>query len=101
MEQRTTVEIIRETTNSREHSVAGGVAGQIRAQNRFRTIWWIALAGLSWGGLVRRLSVDWSVNPQYGYGWSVPVLAVWLFWRRWLERPEPQAPRARWSLGML
>jgi exosortase len=101
MEQRTTVEIIRETTNSRGHSVVGGVAGQIRAQNWFRTIWWVALAGLSWGSLVRRLSVDWSVNPQYGYGWSVPVLAVWLFWRRWLERPEPQAPRARWSLGLL
>ncbi len=45
----------------------------------------------------RFLSIEWSVNPQYSYGWGVPVLAAYLFWKRWLYRPEPDS-RGNFSL---
>ncbi len=50
-----------------------------------------------------RLYNEWTANPQYAYGWSVPFLAGYLFWRRWKHRPEPRSPRfvrsALWLLG--
>lgn len=53
---------------------------------------------LFWGGLwlllFRALWVDWETNPQYGYGWLVPLLMAGLFWRRWETRPPP-TPVAR------
>jgi exosortase len=39
--------------------------------------------------VINHLQVEWSQNPQYHYAWSVPFLAVFLFWKRWLERPSP------------
>jgi exosortase len=42
-----------------------------------------------WGDLTRQLAFHWSTNPQYAYGWSVPVLALFLFWEAWLSRPDP------------
>jgi exosortase len=38
------------------------------------------------------LSGEWSVNEQYNYGWFVPFFAVYLFWLRWEDRPEPSPP---------
>src|SRR5262245_13876427 len=54
---------------------------------------WMAVGvlGFIWLLLLARLRVDWSVNPQYGYGWIVPVLALALTWRRWRLRPAPNA----------
>jgi len=42
-----------------------------------------------WCLLFNQLRVDWEVNPQYNYGWFVPLLALGLFWQRWLTRPHP------------
>jgi exosortase len=42
--------------------------------------------------LVNHFQTEWSLNPQYGYGWSVPVLCAYLLWRRWLTRPAPAPP---------
>ncbi len=57
------------------------------------------LAG--WFVLWQRLSVEWSVNDQYQYGWFVPPLALALFALRWRDRPEPGAPIGRrWLLGV-
>ncbi len=46
------------------------------------------------GGLlclaVRQLHVEWAVNPQYSYGWGVPGLVLYLFWKRWQDRPPTQ-----------
>jgi exosortase len=42
---------------------------------------------LVWLAFVRQLQLDWSFNPQYSYGWSVPFIAIYLFWRRWNTRP--------------
>ncbi|MDX1950680.1 MAG: exosortase/archaeosortase family protein [Verrucomicrobiota bacterium] len=48
-----------------------------------------------WAVLVLQLSSDWKAYPQYSYGWSVPLLTLYLLYRRWQSRPEPQPPRAK------
>ena len=35
-----------------------------------------------WLVLINDLRVEWTVNPQYGYGWAVPFLCVFLVWQR-------------------
>lgn len=59
--------------------------------------WWrIGLFGTIlcalWLEVVRQLGPEWSFNPQYGYGWSVPFLSLFLLWKRWPERPAPGSP---------
>ena len=49
---------------------------------------WIAVTAL-WLWLFFHLQVEWSLNPQYNYGWAVPFLALLMFWLRWQRRPEP------------
>ncbi len=51
-------------------------------------------AALAASGFValRPLAVEWSVNPQYSYGWTVPFLALYLFFRRWTTRPASRPP---------
>jgi len=51
--------------------------------------------GLVWFEVVNHLKAEWSLNPQYGYGWAVPFLALFLLWQRWPERPSPQPPDTR------
>src|SRR5215813_12386968 len=59
----------------------------------------LALA-LSWGFVFNALRVDWSTNPQYSYGWFVPLLAAGLFIFRWKSHPEP-APVSLWNSHLL
>ena len=47
---------------------------------------WIAVAAL-WVWLFFHLRVEWSLNPQYNYGWAVPFLSALLFYFRWQRRP--------------
>ncbi len=63
--------------------------------------WWPALAvlGALWLFVVRQLRFDWTVNPQYTYGWTVPFLSAYLFAERWKNRPPAQTPRWRAGLG--
>ena len=44
--------------------------------------------------LLWHLSCFWQIDPQYSYGWIVPLLSIYLAWRRWKSRPavEP-APK--------
>src|SRR4051794_37358945 len=51
---------------------------------------WI-VAGALWLWVFFHLQVEWSLNPQYNYGWAVPFLALLIFWFRWRCRPEPYA----------
>jgi exosortase len=44
---------------------------------------------LLWLEVINQLKAEWSFNPQYGYGWSVPFLALYLLWRRWPTWPAP------------
>jgi exosortase len=55
----------------------------------------IAVVGLVWLELVSRLRLEWSINPQYGYGWTVPFLTAFIFWRRWQTAPNSARPRAK------
>lgn len=51
---------------------------------------WIVPAIL-WGWLFFHLHVEWSLNPQYNYGWAVPFLSLLLFYFRWPGRPAPDS----------
>ena len=45
---------------------------------------WLPLAvflGWLWAVLINHLRVEWTLNPQYGYGWAVPFLCVYLIWQ--------------------
>jgi exosortase len=37
--------------------------------------------------LLWHLSCFWQIDPQYSYGWIVPLLSLYLGWRRWNSRP--------------
>ena len=65
------------------------VGKSVRAMNWFP----IAVFALVWLELISRLRFEWSINPQYAYGWTVPFLAAYLFWRR-SENAPPPAPLA-------
>jgi len=45
-----------------------------------------------WFGVFNVLSSEWEANPQYGYGWFVPLLGAGIFWNRWRTRPDPAQP---------
>src|SRR5262249_36634457 len=61
---------------------------------------WIALA-TCWALLFNQLRVDWSINPQYYFGWFVPLLALGLFHFRWTTRPDPVAPQAVGGIAVI
>ena len=48
---------------------------------------WAASLGFLWFTLIRHLSIEWSLNPQYAYGWAVPPLCAWLLWRQTSRQP--------------
>ena len=68
-----------------------------------RGISWFPLAvfALVWIELVSRLRFEWSINPQYGYGWTVPFLAAYIFWRRYQSAPSPSPPNVKILPGLL
>lgn len=49
-----------------------------------------------WGGLFFILTGEWEANAQYSFGWFIPILAGWIFWQRWVVRPEA-LPAKGWS----
>ena len=57
-----------------------------------------ALLGAFWLLPCIGLSIHWELNPQYHFGWFVPLLALYAAWHRWCTRPSPGAPLAG-SLG--
>lgn len=61
------------------------------------TGWFLAFGalGLVWILLFKSLLSEWEVNPQYGYGYVVPMLGGLLLWRRWQQRPSPSDTRPR------
>jgi exosortase len=56
---------------------------------------------LCWLLVFNALRVDWTINPQYYYGWFVPVLALGLFRLRWITRPAPAPSKAIQASGLL
>jgi exosortase len=64
------------------------------------------VAAVLWAWLFFHLQVEWTLNPQYNYGWAVPFLAVLMFWFRWPRRPmaAPSADnrfKARWAAWII
>jgi len=55
-------------------------------------VWWLA---------VRMLWNDWEIDPQYSYGFLVPILCAGLFLQRWADRPVPQPPESMASNALL
>ena len=58
---------------------------------------WIAILVFLclWADLFRSLSYYWSTNPQYAFGWTVPMLSLFLFWECWITRPAPSQPTSQ------
>jgi len=52
-----------------------------------------AIFGALWCMLIERLARYWVVEPEYNFGWLVPILCGYLFWLRWRSRPAPGAPK--------
>jgi len=50
---------------------------------------WVALIALAsiWWLSIRMLWTEWEIDPQYSYGFLVPILCVALFMQRWRDRP--------------
>ena len=55
----------------------------------------IAFFAALWLILFRQLSLEWSVNDQYSYGWFVPFFAALLFWLRWEDRPKAEVRKQK------
>jgi exosortase len=49
----------------------------------------LCVLGWLWFTLINHLRVEWSVNPQYAYGWAVPFLCLYLLWRRVAQASPP------------
>jgi exosortase len=59
----------------------------------------LVLFGALWCLLIKHLSVHWAVNPQYSFGWFVPIMSAYLFLIRWRTRPPVEFAHsavARW-----
>ncbi len=71
----------------------------VRSTSSQVAFWPIAFAllffGLLWFQVIHHLKAEWSVNPQYAYGWIVPFVVLFLIWKRWPERPSPSPPLFR------
>ena len=61
------------------------------ANQVFAWRWGLALFAflMLWLEIVQQLRSEWSLNPQYSYGWTVPFLVGWLVYQRWPRRPVP------------
>jgi exosortase len=60
---------------------------------QLRLPWFALIAiGLCWVEIISRLRLEWEINPQYGYGWTVPFLAAYIFWRKSRAAPESSPP---------
>jgi hypothetical protein len=70
------------------------ISSKIRRNQNFRqAIIPVAVFGALWLVLVADLSQRWATNPEYSFGWFVPVLCAYLFFVRWRIRPPAELAR--------
>jgi len=55
--------------------------------------------GFLWAMLINHLRIEWTVNPQYGYGWAVPFLCLYLIWKK--LNPESKTNNINDSISQL
>jgi len=53
-----------------------------------------------WVFFVTEISPQWTIDPDYNYGWAVPFLFLFLLWRRWQIRPETAPPSRATAAGV-
>src|ERR1035441_9312898 len=58
----------------------------------------LCVLGWLWFTLINPLRVEWSVNPQYAYGWAVPYLCLYLLWRKTESRKQKAEANGQWSV---
>lgn len=61
----------------------------------------VAVFALVWLELSSRLRFEWSINPQYSYGWAVPLLAGYVFWQRWQSAPASSRADMKMLAGLV
>lgn len=64
----------------------------------------LGAAALLWFLFFNAIHDEWRINPQYGYGYIVPLLGLALTYRRWADRPAPRdsrSPFVAWIAGAL
>lgn len=52
----------------------------------------LGVVALAWSTVIRILWTDWVIDPEYSYGFVVPLLALGLFWRRLWDMPALKIP---------
>lgn len=68
----------------------------------WRDSWPTLLAiGGYWGLAIWQFKTEWTLNPQYAYGWITAPLALFLLWRDCEQEPTATVhdPRPLWVLG--
>ena len=82
--------MLRPDTNCLTCSTAGGTRSQKVDERGKRNPWlivsWLVVLtpfAWLWFGLIDALREEWTSNPQYGYGWAVPILCIGLIGKRW------------------
>jgi len=65
--------------------------------------WWpvFVVLGILWLLAVRQIRYEWTINPQYTFGWTVPFLVAYLVAERWKRRPPAQAVGSRRGLAII
>lgn len=110
VEKHSVLKVTMETTS--QMSKASGVCEEQEVEGSRRgnfllriTALAIAVLILLWFILLNELRVQWLVNPQYSYGWVVPLLVIGLLVRRWSNRAtsafaqhDPVSLTPRWLM---
>src|SRR6266436_6446705 len=64
------------------------------------SVFWLLPLAFLWFTLINHLRIEWSVNPQYGYGWAVPFLCGYLIWKGFRKpdwKDQEAGTRSLWS----
>lgn len=80
-------------------TTCAGLLEERRAEGDSQAWPTLFVLGALWLLTINQLRVEWSINPQYTYGWTVPFLALYLFSERWKDRPATAPVGFSWLLG--
>lgn len=61
----------------------------VQRQKMFSFLMLALMLGALWLPVLWPLGGQWSICDQYHYGWAVPFLCAYLFWKRWSSGAIP------------